>query len=72
MSKVTPIGGYTRLDISPDNVLEGAKNKLHKVLVIGRCHDDEDYFAASTASKQELLYMLERFKFKLLIGDFED
>lgn len=71
MSNVIPIGGYTRLDIDPDKVLEGAKNKLSKVLVIGyESESDNIYFAASTSNTAELLFMLEKFKFKVLRGDF--
>lgn len=71
MSNVIPIGGYTRLDIDPDKVLDGAKDKLSSVLVIGYENDTgETYFASSTSNTAELLFMLEKFKFQVLRGDF--
>ena len=68
MTNVVNFGGYTRLDIDPDSVLEGAKGKLSKVLVIG-CEEDDLYMATSTTSKPEILYLIEQLKFKLLNGD---
>ncbi len=70
MSNVIPIGGYTRLDIDPDKVLDGAKENLETVLVLGDCEDGEFYCAASTSDKNKLLFMIELFKFKLMRGDF--
>jgi hypothetical protein len=62
----------TRLDIDPAGVLDGAKGKVNQVLVLGNCEDGELYVAASTAKKETLLYLIERFKFKLLHGDFDE
>lgn len=67
---VVPFGGHTRHDINPDGVLEGAKGKLNKVLVLGEGDDVGEWFAASTSNTGELLSLIERFKFKLLSGDF--
>jgi hypothetical protein len=62
---------YTRLDIDPDKVLDKAKGKLDKVLVIGVCTDGDDYCAASTGKKGDLLLMIELFKAKLINGDYD-
>lgn len=71
MSNVIQGHFYTRLDIDPNKVLDGAKDKLSNVLVIGYEKDsDEIYFAASTSKTAELIFMLEKFKFKVLRGDF--
>jgi hypothetical protein len=61
----------TRLDIEPDSVLKGAVGQVNKVLVIGSCLDGDNYYAASTGNKSELLLMIEQFKFKLLNGDLD-
>jgi len=72
MTNIIPLGGYTKLDIDPDNVLDGAKGALSTVIVIGHNKDDDtSYIAASTADKKRLLWMIEQFKFKLFNGDFD-
>ncbi|MDD1627777.1 MAG: hypothetical protein LUQ26_09945 [Methylococcaceae bacterium] len=72
MSNVIPIGGYTRLDIDPEGVIEGAKDKLTSVLVLGYEEDGSLYAAASTADTGHLLLLMERFKFSILNGDYGD
>jgi hypothetical protein len=62
--------GYTKLDIDPDGVLEGAKGKLDTVLVLGTCHNGDDWLAASTSNPADLLMLVEQFKFRLLNGEF--
>ena len=72
MTNIIPLGCYTKLDIDPDNVLDGAKGALSTVIVIGHNKDDDtSYIAASTADKKRLLWMIEQFKFKLFNGDFD-
>lgn len=72
MSNVVELGCKTRLDIDPDKVLKSAIGQCERVLVIGLSKDDSDYFAASTGDKAKLIYDIERFKVKLLSGNFED
>jgi hypothetical protein len=71
MSNVIEGNFYTRLDIDPDKVLEKAKGKLDKVLVIGTSPDGDDYVSASTGKKGDLLLMIELFKAKLINGDYD-
>ena len=60
----------TKSHIDPDSILEGAKGKLSKVIVIGH-EDNYLYLASSLLSRQEILYLIEQLKFKLFNGDFD-
>jgi hypothetical protein len=60
----------TLLDIPTERVLEAAKGKLKRVLVIGT-EDDESgdfYFCSSTSNKKEVLWLIDNFKNQLLNG----
>ena len=70
MTNVIPMGGYTKLPIDPNNVLEHAKDNLNFVFLAGFDKDGNEYFAASGTDINETLYLIERFKFKLLNGEF--
>lgn len=72
MTNVIPFDAYTRNDIDPDQVLEGAKGQLKQVLILGVCEDGDLYAAASTVDKGKLLYAAKMFEMKLLSGDFDD
>jgi len=70
---VIPIGGVTKLDIPADQVLEGAKGKLDKVIVIGWTkgaegdeYGEDEFFACSMADGGDALWLIERFKKALL------
>ena len=69
MSNVIKGNFFTRNGIEPDKVLDAAKGKLSEVLVIGY-EGDGIYFASSTSDTSELLFLLEKFKFKVMRGDF--
>jgi cell wall assembly regulator SMI1 len=71
MSNVVPFGGYTRLDINPEGVLEGAKGKLGSVLVLGYDGDGKLYAASSTADLGSLILLMEKFKHKVVVGDYD-
>ena len=71
MSNVIPLGGYTKLDIEPDKVLDSALGQLEQVLVIGYNENGDNYFASSTSDIGKLLRMIETFKFNLMNGDFD-
>lgn len=71
MSNVIEGHFHTTLDINPNNVLNGAMDKLDFVLVIGIDKDGFDYIASSTSDKAKLLMALETVKFKLLRGDYD-
>jgi hypothetical protein len=72
MAEIVQFPGYTRNDIDPDSVLEGAKGELNCVLVLGSCPDGDDWVASSTSNKAELLLMVEQFKHDLLSGRFDN
>ena len=72
MSNVIPLGGYTKLDIESDKVLNAALGQLEHVLVIGFDGNGDNYFASSTSDIGKLLRMVETFKFKLMNGDFDE
>ena len=57
MSNVSPIGGFTKLPIDPNNVLNSAIDKLDFVFLAG-------------IDINETLWLIEMFKFKLMNGDF--
>ena len=64
------MGGYTKLPIDPDNVLNHAVGKLEFVFVAGVAKDGECYFAASSGDVNEIFWLTEKFKFKIMNGDF--
>lgn len=64
--------GLTTLDISPVKVLEtAAAQNLDAVLVLGNA-GTELFAAGSTSDVAAVLLMVERFKQKLLAGDYGD
>jgi len=71
MTNIIKFTGYTTNDIEPNNVLNGALDKLDKCLVLGHCDDGDFYCASSTSNVGELLRIVEIFKFKLIRGDFD-
>lgn len=74
MSNVIKFTGETLLDLNPDDILEEAKGKLDRVLIIGYTKDDEEYFGASFADGMTAVWLLERFKHLLIniVDDDED
>lgn len=60
----------TPLPISVTRVLEGAAD-CQAVLVLGEDAQGDLYVAASLSDKPTLLYWLERFRHKLLAGDYD-
>ena len=73
MSNVVKFPGETLLDLNPDDILEEAKGKLEKVLIIGYTHDEEEYFGSSFADGMMAVWLLERFKHQLVnIVDEDD
>lgn len=66
---IIPFGGVTRLDLNPDQVLDGAKGELSSVLIIGFDKEGELYCAASASDGGEILWLLEACKRELMEGD---
>lgn len=72
-SNVIPLGGYTKGKVPPDKVLNAAIDKLDFVFIAGEDKDGGEYFAASSGRAEDIdriLWLLEKFKFKLMRGDF--
>ena len=73
MSNVVKFPGETLLDLNPDDILDEAKGKLEKVMIIGYTEDGEEYLASSFADGMVAVWLLERFKHLLInIVDDED
>ena len=51
---------------NPDNVLDGAKGHLNKVIIIGEDHNGNLYFASSFSYKPLLLWFSVEFVKELL------
>ncbi len=72
MGEVVTLGAATVLDLPAERVLSAAQEAaLETVLVLGIAPDGESYEAATTGDKGLLLYLMERFRHKLMAGDFE-
>lgn len=67
MGKVIPIGGITRLDLDPDQILEAAKGTLDGVVILGWTKDEKcEFFASSWADGGDVIWLLEMCKKALL------
>ena len=71
MGKVVPLGCVTRLDLDPDQVLEGAKGKLEGVVIIGYDNEGNEFFSSTYADGGTVLWLLESCK-KALFNAAED
>jgi hypothetical protein len=71
-SHIIPISCSTKLDLPASRVLEKAIDaELNVVLVLGFSEDGDLYAASSTGNEGMLLRLLEKFKHKLMAGDYE-
>ena len=70
-AKVLSLPVLTRLDISPDRVIDALPN-LKGVVIAGYTEEGEEYFASSYADGGDVLWLLERLKLNLLTVDIED
>jgi hypothetical protein len=66
MGKIIPIGGITKLDLPPDQILEKAKGELEGVILIGFDKNDEVYAASSYADGGVVMWLLEACKTKMM------
>jgi hypothetical protein len=70
MAKVIKYNGVTKLDLPPDRILETAKDGIGDgVVVLGWDKEDELYFASSLADGGDVLWLLEKAKQRLLMGE---
>lgn len=58
--------GITKLELPVDKVLDGAKEKLKSVVILGWDKDDEMYFASTSSDGGDVLWLLEQCKLALL------
>ena len=65
-AKILFFDGLTKLDLPPDRMLEGAKGKLSKVVIMGFTEDGDEYFASSQADGGDVMWLMERCKKRLL------
>lgn len=65
-NNVIPLGNITRLDLPVDTVLEGAKNELEGVILIGYDKASQLYFASTYADGGDVLWLLEQTKLALM------
>lgn len=65
-AKVFDFTGITKLDISPDRVLQQAVGKLQGVIVIGFDHNGEFYGESSYADGGNAIWLLEVCKKRIL------
>lgn len=65
-SNVIPLGMVTRLDIPVERVLDAAKDRLDKVVVLGWDKEGELYFASTFADGGDVLWLLEKCKQALM------
>ncbi len=73
MSNIIQFTGDSRLDIEADKVIESSLGQgINQVLIIGYTDNGEDYMASSTSDVKELLFMIEKFKFELMTGQFNE
>jgi len=66
MAEVVEFTGVTSLPIDPERILESAKGKLQRVIVIGIDMDGEEYVASSDPDGGTFLWDIERAKLRLL------
>lgn len=65
---VVPWNGITKLDTDPQQVVErAAEAGLTGVVIIGFDADGGEYFASSYADGADVVWHLERAKFKLMV-----
>jgi hypothetical protein len=74
MSNIVKFPGDTLLDLNPNDILEEAKGKLEKVIVIGYTEDGSEYFDTSFADGMTAVWLLERIKYMLvsIVDEDED
>lgn len=65
-AKVIPFNGITRLDLTPDIILENLKGKFEGFVIAGLTAEGEEFFASTYADGGTALWLLERCKKQLL------
>jgi hypothetical protein len=72
LSKVIPFTGITKLDLTPDIILENLKGTFEGFVIMGYTTEGEEYFSSTYADGGTALWLMERCKTALLShGDAE-
>lgn len=71
MGDVVNLDCVTKLDLSPNRVLDGARDNLEDAVIIGWTKEGDFYFSSSKANGAEVLWLLEKAKKYLLEIDDE-
>ena len=58
MSNIVDFAGFTKNDIEPNKVLDGAPRTLETVMVAGWDENGELYVASNTSNCPELLWLM--------------
>jgi hypothetical protein len=66
VAKIIEFTGITKLDLSPDKVLENNKGEFEGLVLMGWNTDGEEVFASTYADGGTVLWLLERMKLRLL------
>jgi hypothetical protein len=76
MAKIIPFTGVTKLDLEPDVLLENYKGEFEGFVIAGFSKNGEEIFASSYADGGTALWLVERFKRRLMAaaeaGGWED
>ncbi len=62
---------YTKEGVPPPDVRKYAEESCEKLICIGIDKDGNPYFASSFGDGKEMLWLIEKFKHKLMRGDFD-
>lgn len=69
LAPVTALPVITKLDIDAQRVAQGALDaQLETIIVIGRTHDGEFYFASNKADGGDVLWEMKTAELKLMGG----
>lgn len=69
---IIPLGGVTKLNLPTDRVLDEAKGRCSKgVIILGYDDDGEFYFASSIADGGSVIWLMEMAKKRLLEVEVE-
>ena len=66
MAKIIPFTGITKLDLEPDFLLENFKGVFEGFIIAGFGKDGEEVLASSYADGGTALWLIERFKKRLM------
>lgn len=66
MGEVVSFRGVTKLDLNPDQTLEGLKGQLKGFVLMGYDLEDREFFSSTYADGGDVLWLMERFKHMLM------